>query len=67
MPTDQKDISSTKNYYQPKPHLNPPGYHPEMKLAQAYVLWQKYNTTLNPAEALSKGTLFPELYQPYHY
>ncbi|HOV80851.1 MAG TPA: spore coat associated protein CotJA [Bacillota bacterium] len=37
------------------------------RLAQAYVLWQKYGMVFGPAEALEKGTIFPELYSPYPY
>lgn len=36
-----------------------------VRLAQAYVPWQRYGVTFNPREALEKGTLFPELYRPY--
>ncbi len=37
------------------------------ELAKAYVPWQVYGVTYPPAEALEKGTLFPELYRPYPY
>ncbi|GAW93104.1 spore coat associated protein CotJA [Calderihabitans maritimus] len=40
---------------------------PGIKLAEAYVPWQKYTKTFSPGEALQKGTLFPELYRPYEY
>ncbi|MFX4263552.1 spore coat associated protein CotJA [Pelotomaculum propionicicum] len=43
------------------------GVYPPARLAQAYVIWQKYGPTFSPAEALEKGTLFPELYSPYPY
>ena len=36
-----------------------------VRLAMAYVPFQKMCTLLNPLEALSKGTVFPELYSPY--
>lgn len=36
-----------------------------VKLAQAYVPFQKLCSIYNPLEALKKGTLFPELYSPY--
>lgn len=36
-----------------------------VKLATAYVPWQHYGAIYSPAEALEKGTLFPELYRPY--
>ena len=40
-------------------------FYPPVRLAQAYVIWQRYGLTFSPAEALEKGTLFPELYSPY--
>jgi hypothetical protein len=47
--------------------LQAEGLYPPARLAQAYVIWQKYGQTFTPAEALGKGTLFPELYRPYPY
>lgn len=41
-----------------------PGYVNTPWLAHAYVPWQFYAMSYPPAEALSQGTLFPELYQP---
>ncbi len=38
---------------------------PPPRLAQAYVIWQKYGQIYSPAEALKKGTIFPDLYSPY--
>ena len=35
------------------------------QLARAYVPFQVMNQVFNQAEALRKGTLFPELYRPY--
>ncbi|QNB47307.1 spore coat associated protein CotJA [Thermanaerosceptrum fracticalcis] len=47
------------------PHAYPPPYpQPPFRLAHAYVPWQYYNVVYSPAEALSRGTLFPDLYQP---
>ncbi|OQA06639.1 MAG: Spore coat associated protein JA (CotJA) [Firmicutes bacterium ADurb.Bin373] len=43
------------------------GLFPSVRLAQAFVIWQKYGPTFSPAEALEKGTLFPDLYSPYPY
>jgi hypothetical protein len=37
-----------------------------VRLAAAYVPYQKLCTLLSPFEALSIGTAFPELYSPYH-
>ncbi|KAB3527302.1 spore coat associated protein CotJA [Alkaliphilus serpentinus] len=34
-------------------------------LSNAYVPYQYYNQTFPLAEALDKGTYFPDLYQPY--
>ena len=34
-------------------------------LARAYVPYQVYQQSFNLCEAMEKGTLFPELYQPY--
>lgn len=39
---------------------------PHLKLAQAYVPYQKYSTIFSPQEALKQGTLFPELVRPYY-
>ncbi|HZJ83639.1 MAG TPA: spore coat associated protein CotJA [Clostridia bacterium] len=39
---------------------------PNMRLARAYVPYQIYLESYPPMEALEKGTMFPELYQPYH-
>jgi hypothetical protein len=35
------------------------------KLAEAYVPYQRYTISYRPEEALEKGTMFPELYDPY--
>lgn len=40
-------------------------YHPEYRLAQAYIPFQIYEEHFEPQEALKKGTFFPELYRPY--
>lgn len=47
----------------PVPPAGPPyqGY----ELARAYVPIQVFGPTYTPAEALEKGTLFPELWRPY--
>lgn len=37
----------------------------DVRLAQAYVPFQKYCSTYMPLEALMNGTAFPELYMPY--
>ncbi|MGB9887783.1 MAG: spore coat associated protein CotJA [Moorellales bacterium] len=34
-------------------------------LARAYIPFQEYTRRHSPEEGLRKGTIFPELYQPY--
>lgn len=41
------------------------GNYDNRKLARAYVPIQRYGQIFSPAEALMKGTLFPELWSPY--
>ena len=36
-----------------------------VRLAMAYVPWQKFCTLFSPIEALKRGTAFPERYSPY--
>jgi Spore coat associated protein JA (CotJA) len=36
-----------------------------VKLAAAYVPFQKFCSTSSPVEGLKRGTIFPELYSPY--
>lgn len=36
-----------------------------VRLAAAYVPFQKFCKIFSPIEALKKGTIFPELYSPY--
>ncbi|MEW6173806.1 MAG: spore coat associated protein CotJA [Bacillota bacterium] len=43
-----------------------PGYHKKVRLTTAYVPPQCYGTQFPPDEALKKGTLWPDLYSPYH-
>lgn len=35
------------------------------ELARAYVVIQEYAEIYSPKEALKRGTVFPDLYQPY--
>lgn len=49
------------------PAPSPGPVYPEMELATAYIPYQRYGPTYKPAEALEKGTLFPDLYRPYPY
>ncbi|MDQ0286615.1 hypothetical protein J2Z49_001729 [Desulfofundulus luciae] len=51
----------------PSPVAHTTAFYPPLRLAQAYVPPQRYGRTYSPAEALEKGTLFPELYSPYPY
>lgn len=36
-----------------------------LRLARAYIPWQRYTRKYPLAEALRKGTLYPELWFPY--
>jgi hypothetical protein len=36
-----------------------------VRLAAAYIPYEKLCTLYSPIEALKKGTIFPELYSPY--
>ena len=56
----------TPGYLQPQypGYAAPPFTCPYFRLAHAYVPWQYYNAIYSPAEALEKGTLFPELCMP---
>lgn len=49
------------------PAAHTSAFYPPLQLARAYVPVQHYGKTFTPAEALEKGTLFPELYSPYPY
>ncbi|OAT86464.1 spore coat associated protein CotJA [Desulfotomaculum copahuensis] len=57
--------NDSHNTTAPAAHVN--AFYPPLQLARAYVPVQRYGKTLTPAEALGKGTLFPELYSPYPY
>ncbi|GEA15827.1 hypothetical protein E308F_20710 [Moorella sp. E308F] len=35
------------------------------QLARAYVPWQRFTNRWDPMEGLARGTIFPELFQPY--
>ncbi|NLM36046.1 MAG: spore coat associated protein CotJA [Clostridiales bacterium] len=37
----------------------------DVRLARAYVPFQKMCSIFSPIEALKRGTIFPELYSPY--
>lgn len=37
----------------------------DVKLARAYVPFQKMCSIFSPMEALKRGTIFPELFSPY--
>ncbi|MGB4042258.1 MAG: spore coat associated protein CotJA [Bacillota bacterium] len=36
-----------------------------MRLARAYIPFQRYGQVWSPAEGLRRGTIFPELFSPY--
>jgi hypothetical protein len=37
----------------------------DLRLAEAYIPFQRYGQIFDPMAALMNGTLFPELYRPY--
>ncbi|MGD8400958.1 MAG: spore coat associated protein CotJA [Bacillota bacterium] len=37
-----------------------------LRLAEAYIPFQIYVNRWEPLKALAMGTVFPELYRPYH-
>lgn len=49
------------------PDAQASGVYPALRLARAYVPWQKYGPLFSPSEGLEKGTIFPELYSHYPY
>ncbi|SET33235.1 Spore coat associated protein JA (CotJA) [Natronincola peptidivorans] len=52
--------------YTPYPGIYPIPFMPMyVKYAHAYVPYQTYMEAFPLTEAMMKGTLFPELYQPY--
>jgi hypothetical protein len=78
--TEQSTLNTSQSYppFPPMPPLPPmppvppppqpgpvPPPVPEMRLARAYVPYQTYGRTFDPAEGLLKGTIFPELFMPY--
>lgn len=52
--------SQYAGYYPGSPHL------PALELARAYIPIQRLGQINPPPVALETGTLFPELYRPYH-
>lgn len=38
---------------------------PQFKLARAYIPYQVFGKAYEPMKALMRGTIFPELYEPY--
>ncbi|NLI60009.1 MAG: spore coat associated protein CotJA [Clostridiales bacterium] len=40
-------------------------YPANSRLARAYFIFQRYTKSFPPAEALDKGTMFPDLYSPW--
>ena len=42
-----------------------PSMGPDFKLARAYVPFQVMGKIFEPMKALLRGTIFPELYDPY--
>ena len=48
-----------------KHHMCSPMHCGKYRLAQAYVIKQPYAKLYSPCEALKRGTLFTNLYEPY--
>ncbi len=49
------------------PYMNPISMaFPNMQLARAYFLNQRYTRMFPLSEGFEKGTIFPDLYKPYH-
>ncbi len=47
------------------PEYKIPYMGPEFKLARAYIPYQVLGKVYEPMKSLMKGTIFPELYEPY--
>ena len=48
-------------------NANPPIFPETVRYGNAYIPFQQWSGNLySPTEALSVGTVFPELHQPYH-
>lgn len=56
---------NTKNSCTSKPCIPQETVIKNVRLARAYVPFQNYCSVYSPKEGLAKGTVFPELYQPY--
>jgi hypothetical protein len=62
---EQTGIEIATAELQAAPDYQTAGFGPVYRLARADVVWQKYGPVFSPAEALEKGTAFPDLYSPY--
>lgn len=60
-------MENQQEIFNSKKEIKADAYVAPVRLAQAYVPWQRYGVIYSPPEALEKGTLFPELYFPYPY
>ena len=64
---EEKEPAGQGGKAEATPAIQASGLYPPPQLARAYVNWQRYGPLFSPAEALAKGTVFPELYSPYPY
>lgn len=65
MPWMQEDYYNINKLCPPQPCIPHEIVLKNLKLARAYVPFQKFCTVFSPEEGLRKGTAFPELYEPY--
>lgn len=47
------------------PEYKIPYMGPQFKLARAYIPYQVFEKVYEPMKGLMRGTIFPELYEPY--
>ncbi|NSW90656.1 MAG: spore coat associated protein CotJA [Firmicutes bacterium] len=65
MPWVPENYLNANNLCYPQPCIPQETVISNVKLARAYVPYQRICTLYPPEEALHAGTAFPELYQPY--
>lgn len=65
MPWMQEGYYNVNKLCPPQPCIPQETVLRNLKLARAYVPFQKFCTIFSPEEGLKKGTAFPELYEPY--
>ncbi len=65
MPWVPEDYYNSNKLCTPQPCVPQEIIIRNVKLARAYVPFQRFCSIFSPEEGLHKGTAFPELYQPY--